>query len=563
VNETPSEQKTEGMSKAPHPGRRDETLDRWDALVTGALVLAGLLILLWTLADYGLCWDEPTYLDQALEYLNYFQSRGPDSPFSWSDLPQLFETRDRHPPLHRLITLPILWLFGSAPQLLAARGATVLTSSLLLGAVYLWGRRRLGRPAAAGSALMLLLYPRFFAHSHLFQLDAAITFWWALVLWLFYEGRNRWDLWALACAAFTGALLTKFTAILLPTALLSWVIVCRYGFRGRHALPYDTVLDWILKLYLMAMVGLALFFTLWPMFWSDFRYHVLNYITFQMKHFNPGVYYLGRQYGGDAIPGWHYPWVMLLVTLTPAHLALLAVGLWTWMRRWKDEWYVLTLVSAFFPLLVFSAPTIPKYDGVRLFLIALPGLALLMGIGLQRLIDRLAAWKGRSLSDRRGKTAAWALVALACLLAATSLVHIHPFQLSYYNLFVGGLKGAERMGFQLTYFGEVMDAFYPELNSLLEEGDTLFVVATYRNLDYPHTVTDQPGDAHHLRPGVQLQALSKEHIEEATGARRFLLVVRRGKLMPDDVAHFQERLTPVHDFVIRGVTMARLHRLVE
>ncbi len=457
--------------------------------------------------------------------------------------------------------MPILWVFGSAPRLLATRGATLLTSSLLLGVVYLWGRRRLGRPAAAGAALLLLFYPRFFAHAHLFELDAAITFWWALALWLFYEGRNRWGLWALACAAFTGALLIKFTAVLVPGVLLGWIIVCRYGFRGRHALPYDTVLDWVLKLYLMGLVGFALFFALWPMFWSNFHYHVLNYITFQMKHFNPGVYYLGRQYGGEAIPAWHYPWVMLLVTLTPVHLAVLLTGLWTWTRKWKDEWYVLTMLTALFPLLIFSAPSIPKYDGVRLFLIALPGLALLMGIGLQRLIDALAGWSGKVRLLRRPRATAWGVVAVGCLVAATSLVRTHPFQLSYYNLLIGGLKGAERAGLQITYLGEVMDSFYPELNPLLREGDTLFVVATYGNLDYPHTVTDQPGDAHHLRPGVIPRGLNKDTLEEATGARRFLLVVRRGEIMPEQLTQLKVRLAPVHDFLLRGVLLARLYAL--
>ncbi len=205
-----------------------------------------------------------------------------------------------------------------------------------------------------------------------FALDLAIAFWWTLTLWLFYEGRHRWGMYAMACGAFIGALLTKFTAVLIPGALLLWIIACRYLFRGRRALAYDTVIDWVLKLYLMILVGGVGFFLLWPQFWSDFRYHVLNYVTFQMKHYNAGVYYLGQAYSQDANPPWHYAWAMLFATLTPVHLLLLGAGVWAMARRWADVWTVLVLIAAFFPLLLFSSPTVPRYDGVRLFLFALP-----------------------------------------------------------------------------------------------------------------------------------------------------------------------------------------------
>jgi len=33
----------------------------------------------------------------------------------------------------------------------------------------------------------------------------------------------------------------------------------------------------------------------------------------------------------------------------------------------------------------------------------------------------------------------------------------HPFGLSYYNLLVGGLPGAERLGLELTYWGDAVD----------------------------------------------------------------------------------------------------------
>ena len=37
------------------------------------------------------------------------------------------------------------------------------------------------------------------------------------------------------------------------------------------------------------------------------------------------------------------------------------------------------------------------------------------------------------------------------------MVTFHPFGLSYYNVLVGGLPGAERLGLELTYWGDAVD----------------------------------------------------------------------------------------------------------
>jgi hypothetical protein len=47
---------------------------------------------------------------------------------------------------------------------------------------------------------------------------------------------------------------------------------------------------------------------------------------------------------------------------------------------------------------------------------------------------------------------------LALLLAqGYGTVAVHPFGLSYYNLMVGGLPGAERLGLELTYWNDAVD----------------------------------------------------------------------------------------------------------
>ena len=137
-----------------------------------------------TLNDYSLTWDEPTYLDQTLEYLDYFQSLGRRPSLFMVGSPCPFRNQ-RSPssasPLSRS-SLPRCFS-GLASTHRRSDGDCGALFSILLAVVYLWGRRRLSRPAAIGSSLLLLAMPRFFAHSHLFALDLAIAFWWTTVLW--------------------------------------------------------------------------------------------------------------------------------------------------------------------------------------------------------------------------------------------------------------------------------------------------------------------------------------------------------------------------------------------
>ena len=93
-----------------------------------------------------------------------------------------------------------------------------------------------------------------------------------------------------------------------------------------------------------------------------------------------------------------------------------------------------------------ALPNAPGHDGIRLFLPSAASLAVLAGLG--------AAW----LSERfqpRWRRAIIPLIVMAtvgeCLIG---VVRTYPYTDSYYNVAVGGLKGAERIGFELTYYWE-------------------------------------------------------------------------------------------------------------
>jgi hypothetical protein len=83
------------------------------------------------------------------------------------------------------------------------------------------------------------------------------------------------------------------------------------------------------------------------------------------------------------------------------------------------------------------------------------------------------------------------------------VVMIHPFGLSYYNLLVGGLPGAEKLGLELTYWGDAVNApLLDELARLARPGQTAAlaptlapdqgkVVTTRRLVKIPLVLADQ------------------------------------------------------------------------
>jgi hypothetical protein len=56
---------------------------------------------------------------------------------------------------------------------------------------------------------------------------------------------------------------------------------------------------------------------------------------------------------------------------------------------------------------------------------------------------------------------------------------MHPFGLSYYNLLAGGLPGAERLGLELTYWGDAVDrVLLDELARRADDGSVAALAPT-------------------------------------------------------------------------------------
>jgi hypothetical protein len=207
-------------------------------------------------------WDEGIHISAGYTYL----MRG---DYSWNM---------EHPPLVKLVSaLPLTWLHADVPVpvvdgkrrdqvqygveflyrnrvgadtiLLAARSANILLTLLFAGTLAWWTRRRFGAVAALLAVVLCAFDPNLIAHGRYVTTDVPVTFFYsfACVLWVEYLERGTMRSLLPAAAAFTLAMITKFSAILLiPTFLVlygaRWVQRPREFPLRRAAVAAGTVL---------------------------------------------------------------------------------------------------------------------------------------------------------------------------------------------------------------------------------------------------------------------------------------------------------------------------------
>jgi 4-amino-4-deoxy-L-arabinose transferase-like glycosyltransferase len=417
--------------------------DFYPGLIMG--VTAGLAVLL-TLADPGLTVDEPLDVRPGRTYVATLQARGWRF-FERGVVEAVFRDNAEHPPLGR-------WLLGLASTLgepiqillrgadptglyvLSGRLAPALAFSVLVGIVASEAARRWGNASGFATGWSLLTMPRLFAHAHLAALDTFLSLFWTMAL---LAGARAFEpptslrrilgaavLWSLS-------LLTKIHAWLLLPVMGLWAIA---------SLPWRRAC-WGVAVW--AIAGVILFVAGWPWLWYDTLARWRGFWGTSFQRATIMVEYFGQVMPDREVP-WHYPWVYFAVTV-PVGLQLL--GLCGLIHAWRDRradrfpWLLAATIGLFLSL--FSS-RIPVYDQERLFLHVFPAWAMLIGLGFRQLWRR---WGSR-------RATAFLLTGFL-LMQGVGVLRMHPFGLSYYNLLTGGLRGAETLGLELTYWGDAVD----------------------------------------------------------------------------------------------------------
>lgn len=398
----------------------------------------------WFFAEViGLTYDEPVYAAVGERHWDWCARllRLDSSAFGvaalddgWGNSGPIPALADWHPPLGKLTLALGRRLPWPGGPFVRYRLGNVLLFAATGSLLFLWLGAVAGRTAGLAAALVWWTLPRAIGHGALAAIDLPVTFFGTLALALGWRltqqpSASRGVGFGLGLAA---ACLAKFNGVMVTPAVL---LVAR----GRGT--------WR-ALAVALLVAPAAGWLAWPWLWYDGFDHLRQVLAFHGRHGFIGVEYFGRIYA-DTAPPWHYPWVMLALT-TPL-LVLVAAGIG--VRQSRARPLALLMVAGLIcHLLPYSQPGAAKYNGVRLFLPALPLLAGLAGLG----IGSVAAWLRRWL-PRRGLAAA--LVALiVCLPSLLGVLRVHPYPLAYYNELTGGAAGADRRGFEAIYWGEPLRA---------------------------------------------------------------------------------------------------------
>ena len=409
------------------------------------------ILLASTAPGIPIVWDEGEYLGRADRIIDWFRLvRDRSSPlgglqaFSESVIRDhwMFVTWSEGHPAWAVIPIATakMLLSGMLHQLTAARLGTISVFSLACGVVAFRLRKSHGTVAAVVAVTTLVTFPRMFSEAHFATLDAQLTAWWLMLWAVDVAGRADVEsaLSAGALAGLTSA--TKFTG------WLAWIplIVSQAFSRDRWRR--------LALLLVVLPVGLVVFCAVNPPLW----HHPINGL---LTHFelnahrtlNVPIAFLGRVYDLNHTLPW-YNTIVWLFFVTPVPVLILgAVGLVHCLRT-RDMLSISLVLHWATLMVVRGVPGAPPHDGVRLFLPAFGFWCVFAGIGAQQAWE----WSREQISARRGVFLR-ATIVLALAADAVNVARYFPQTLSHYNLLVGGVRGAARLGMEPTYWWDALD----------------------------------------------------------------------------------------------------------
>ncbi|MFZ5829760.1 MAG: ArnT family glycosyltransferase [Planctomycetota bacterium] len=367
--------------------------------------------------------------------------------------------------------------------LTAWRLGPMLLFAVAAGAMYYRLARDVSAVAGLVGAAALLLMPRVFAHAHFALGDSALTACWVLAWVAFGPAGPGSKLAAAGWGIPLGmAMSCKASGWLAPVAFILWSVI--YRPRGRLS-----------RLGLGLGVALVTFYALNPPLWAQPIAGTCEFLRLNFSRHEAGLnltaQFFGRLYNLDHPLPWYNTLVWTAMTVPVGLLGLAILGLVDAAAGARRRPAGMLLVLHWLTLVVARAvPGVPQHDAERLFLPAFAMLAALAGIGAHRLLSSSprTSWRtswgllrffghraGTTTKERSAgvgkngivpvkgeapRTVRWPVAAVAAILlgSATSLFWYAPQWLSYYNLLIGGLRGAVAMGMEPTYYWDALDA---------------------------------------------------------------------------------------------------------
>lgn len=462
-------------------------MSRASKLCILGLVLVSLVVIFLTYTDYGITWDEDLQARYGEMALDYFISGGRDTSYD-----EHYNLR-YYGALFEMICAALYRVTGGDPY--ATRHLCIaLTALAAVVATMLMARRWGGWKAALFAGLALTMMPRFYGHSFNNSKDIPFACCFALamlaILSLLGAKRLTWRHALLTGAAIGLALSMRMGGLLLFGFLAAALLV-------KHV----TQEEWrnsprALKLAAIVAVAWAVMVAFWP--WAHenvFLNPVEAFRAITDFEASKEVRFAGEFIFSQEVPRYYLPWYLLITT--PLSLLLLAAaGMAVVIRdQVKDPRSTAALLGLVvqlwlcFPIVYFVIFRPTVYDGIRHFLFLLPAMALLAGIGAARMA-----------SSRMLLTV---LMLVLLLWPVNDLFILHPYQSSYFNAIVGGVKGASE-DYDTDYWASSYKEAAEWINARAEERQLKIILA-----GTPHVALCAQ---HYLRSNVMFKTLNQRGV---------------------------------------------------
>ena len=395
--------------------------------------------------DYGISWDYHfhNYAGRHLLGLSVPSINDP-SPVPFTPPDPRVTINDPFGPIMSIVPVLSEVLLNEKFQILPFDSAynlpSIIYGSLGVGILFIFLYEALGFGVALTSSLFLGLLPNYFGYVHTNMKDIPVAVLYALSIYLFWRLANQPRIrnLILAAVAFGLAFNIKINAITIPVVNLLWFI----GIRGiRRIRDGQTFLP--LLYFLIAPLFAVLIW--WP-FWTDPLAKLLELPrTFSVNTYNIPVLFFGNIYKSGVNIPFFYPYVYLAVTTPLSILISFLAGLIVTIIRVRKGIHLLLLLWFFVPLLRFFDPHVSVIDGVRHFMEVVFPMCAIAGVGAMRIYGIIG--KIRIIRDIRVIGVIILLVALT-----KNIVDYHPYETSYFNSLVGGIKGAQGK-FDIDFWG--------------------------------------------------------------------------------------------------------------
>ena len=404
--------------------------------------------------DYGFSWDYHYHYYAGRYHLGLPVPKMNDPapvPFSSPD-PRL-TTEDPFGPYTQIVPALSSYIFYEKLNILPYDAAynlpSVVIGSLGIFLIFVIATDVWNKKAGWISAIFLALLPNYFGYLHINMKDIPNAFFFSLSLYLFYKLTQKQTVRRLIWAAisFAVAFNTKINSIFIPVICVVYFLLSHLQKIGEMR-GILGIWEKNKKVILYFVLAPLVAFLLWLPFWKNPISKLAEIPRFYSNNtYRMPVLFFGKVYHSGVNIPFGYPFIYIAITTPPVILIGFLIGLMVLVKSViKGEKRVESLfliVWFFLPLIRYFSPTAGAIDGVRHFMEVVYPLSCIAGIGVESAISYLSVL---------GNLKKLGIIGLILICLFVPIIHYHPYETSYFNFLIGGVRGAS-LQFDIDFWG--------------------------------------------------------------------------------------------------------------